>query len=885
MKTRSKPMFHVFTLFAILASLLGSALIVTPAYAASLVVDSVADTTAGDGVCTLREAITNANSNAAPYGDCTAGAGADTITFNVSGTIILGSALPWITDDLSIDGSGQSITISGNNATWILDVEPSKTVSLKALTIANGSASSNAGIYNQGALTISNSTFSNNNATTIGGGIYNTAAGTLTIYNSSFSNNSAGTNAGGGIYNGGTLNVSNSTFSGNSAAWGSGIYNQGTLNMMNTILANSGGSEDCYNIGLISTNTNNLIETNGPGGNMCGAPTVTGDPMLGALANNGGSTWTFALLPGSPAVDAGDDVTCTVPSDQRGVPHPLGARCDIGSYEQRPVRYVAKTGSDTGNDCTNSASPCFTVSRAVSQATSGDSIHIDAGTYAESNTFNDLEVIGAGMNQTILDGGASNRVIYVGFGKTASLADLTIQNGSSSSGRGGGIYSMGPLTLMRVKVTGNSAVGGGGISSEAALTITDSIVSANTATDDGTGGGIFVNTSETVNLTNVTISGNTTSTLSYSGGVHIQGSPTANLTNVTISGNTAGSPSGISIGGGTVSILNSTIANNHLTSGSGGGILNYATLKIKNTIVAGNDGDECSNGGTWNSQGYNLSSDLTCGFTNTGDQQNTDPLLAALADNGGYTQTHALLSGSPAIDAGDNTTCAVSLVNNLDQRGIARPQDGDGNGSAICDIGAFEARRTLTTLNFASQGSYDGWILETGEKTSKGGTKNSTSSTIRLGDDKTKKQYRGILSFNTSSLSDTAIITKVTLKVRKQGIAGGGNPVTTFKGFMADIKKGYFGATALQAADFQTAASKTYGPFKIAISGVWYNINLTSGQAYINKLSTSSGLTQIRLRFYLDDNNNTTANYLSLYSGSVSISAYRPQLVIEYYVP
>jgi peptide/nickel transport system substrate-binding protein len=186
---------------------------------------------------------------------------------------------------------------------------------------------------------------------------------------------------------------------------------------------------------------------------------------------------------------------------------------------------------------------------------------------------------------------------------------------------------------------------------------------------------------------------------------------------------------------------------------------------------------------------------------------------------------------------------------------------------------------------YYSTAAQDGWVLESGETTSKGGSISATASTLRIGDDAAKKQYRGILSFSTgSSLPDTAVITKVTLKVRKQGIVGGGNPVTTFQGFMVDIKKGYFGTSALQTADFQTTASKTYGPFKPALSSSWYNIDLTGGQSYINKLSSSAGLTQIRLRFKLDDNNNTTTNYLSLYSGNAG-SSYRPQLVIEYYVP
>jgi hypothetical protein len=101
---------------------------------------------------------------------------------------------------------------------------------------------------------------------------------------------------------------------------------------------------------------------------------------------------------------------------------------------------------------------------------------------------------------------------------------------------------------------------------------------------------------------------------------------------------------------------------------------------------------------------------------------------------------------------------------------------------------------------------------------------------------------------------------------------------------MVDLKKGYFGTSALQTADFHTAASKTYGLFKPALSSGWYSIDLTSGKSYINKLSSSARLTQIRLRFKPDDNNNTVANYLSLYSGNAS-SSYHPQLVIEYYVP
>jgi hypothetical protein len=165
---------------------------------------------------------------------------------------------------------------------------------------------------------------------------------------------------------------------------------------------------------------------------------------------------------------------------------------------------------------------------------------------------------------------------------------------------------------------------------------------------------------------------------------------------------------------------------------------------------------------------------------------------------------------------------------------------------------------------------------------------NSAATTFNLGDDASKKQYRGILSFITGSLPDNAVITKVTLRVQKSAILGGGNPAAIFGGFMVDVKKGFFGAAAtLQPADFQAAAGaagKTYGPFNTALVGGWYSIDLTGAKAYVNKLATGSGLTQIRLRFKLDDNNNRIANVLSLFSGNAPAAA-RPQLIVTYYVP
>jgi hypothetical protein len=189
---------------------------------------------------------------------------------------------------------------------------------------------------------------------------------------------------------------------------------------------------------------------------------------------------------------------------------------------------------------------------------------------------------------------------------------------------------------------------------------------------------------------------------------------------------------------------------------------------------------------------------------------------------------------------------------------------------------------TTFTITFTSSAAQDGWVLESAENSNAGGVINSRAVTFNVGDDASKRQYRSILSFNTGSIPSNATITSMTLNVKKQAIIGAGNPVTIFGGFMADIKNDAFGLTTLQATDFQTAGTVTYGPFSVSPFNNIYSIHLTAGKLKLHPLSS---LTQIRLRFRLDDNNNGMANYLSLYSGNAIVAADRPQLVITYTVP
>jgi len=425
-----------------------------------------------------------------------------------------------------------------------------------------------------------------------------------------------------------------------------------------------------------------------------------------------------------------------------------------GSCALREAITNVNDGADTFLDCT-----------ATGAYGTNDTINLPAGTYTNTisgpftedlNASGDLDIHksvtinGSSATSTIIDGGGTNRVLDVG--SIVSISNVTIRNGSMANGAGikivgasltiansiisgnhtpygsgGGIYSVGLLTIINCIISGNTAREGGGINNQSSLTITNSTISGNTATNGG--GGIFdkTQTFSNSNITNSIISGNsgggegggidgfsnngilshvmniTNSTISgnsaYSGG-GISSRITMNITNSTISGNSAsGSGGGIynrsTLNGGMLihtmmTFTNSTITDNSAlgTTSGGGGILNSGgIINLKNTIVAksnggGQTGGDCIkiNGGTIPSPLNSLDSDNTCGV---GVLSNQNPLLGPLVANGGPTQTHALLPGSPAIDAGDAAICTTT-----DQRGVIRPQ---GLG---CDVGAYESGAT-----------------------------------------------------------------------------------------------------------------------------------------------------------------------------------------------
>ena len=257
---------HTLSILLLITLVFSIATPFTIAHTASLTVNSLADAVKVDGNCTLREAIQNANNNAATNVDCAAGSGADIITFSVNGIITLGSTLPIVTDaaGLTIDGVGNTLTISGNNLVRGIIVNSPASLTLNNLTVANGATVTYGGaIANYGTLTITSSVFSgNHNSAYDGGAIYN-QSGTVNIDTSTFSGNSSA-HGGGGIYSlAGAVTITDSTFSDNTAGEGGGVYSYDcTLNIYgsmfsgnNTPNGSGGGVYSIYGPSIITNTT------------------------------------------------------------------------------------------------------------------------------------------------------------------------------------------------------------------------------------------------------------------------------------------------------------------------------------------------------------------------------------------------------------------------------------------------------------------------------------------------------------------------------------------------------------------------------------------------------------------------------------------------------
>jgi CSLREA domain-containing protein len=350
-----------------------------------------------------------------------------------------------------------------------------------------------------------------------------------------------------------------------------------------------------------------------------------------------------------------------------GATRVLEVGIDVG--EPAPTVVVTTTADKDDQVCNADCS----LREAFNSTSAGAVVVVPAGRYLLGSAltlFHTVTIRGAGAGRTIIDGNGKGRAIEIQNAGVLDLSGVTVTGGrpaatSTGSGNGGGILvsvgdgTPGVLTLRDSVVSGNVGVlSGGGIANQGSTTILDSTISGNTVTSAaaaGIGGGVAVQQG-TLRVLASTISDNTTS----------------------------GAGAGVATGTSAIVTLQSATIAGNVSSGAGlaGGIAlgSLAAVTATGSIVAGNGPVNCSFGRSATlTSGYDLSDDATCRFTGTGDQQNSDPQLGALGDNGGPTPTRLPAAGSPAIDHGSPGGCLAA-----DQRGTGRPQ---GNR---CDVGAVE---------------------------------------------------------------------------------------------------------------------------------------------------------------------------------------------------
>ena len=395
----------------------------------------------------------------------------------------------------------------------------------------------------------------------------------------------------------------------------------------------------------------------------------------------------------------------------------------VGAAAAQAATFTVNTTADNApnaSECAGAAGDCG-LRQAIDKAntTAGDdTVVLPAGQYTltipgrnetadktgDLNILNNgtLTLTGAAARTTTIDAGGIDRVLQVASGATALISGVTITGGKFTSGSGGagGIENDGVLHLDSSVITGNTTASwGGGLHNNSAgagsLVVSNSTISANTSRFYGGGMDFDGGDGRIVNTTIVN-----------------------NVSQNSSPGTTGGDAGGaMEIDNGNLTFQNDTIARNRVTDSSGtastnptdaGGVELYGDVSstapvFENTIIANNSPSDCHlTGGQGHlpEAGVNLDGDSTC-FNGTSDKH-ANPLLGPLQNNGGPTDTMALLDGSPAINTADNSVCPAT-----DQRGVTRPQPAGGS----CDIGAYEATPPVAITNAASGVSTSGATL------------------------------------------------------------------------------------------------------------------------------------------------------------------------------
>ena len=600
-----------------------------------------------------------------------------------------------------------------------------------------------------GFLNIYNSTISGNMATLHGGGLVTSnnapILNNVTLTNNVADSDNDGNGDGGGIQQGiAAPRLSNTLLAGNFDSGGEAPDCTGGITSLgyNLIGNDTGCSITASSGDQIGNNASPLDPLLGPLGDN-GSSTLTHMLLNGSMALDSGNP----ALPGTGggACESLDqrniDRTLLAPCDTGAVEQTPSQGMDF-TVNSLVDQVDAVIGDGL---CETAPGNMVCTLRAAVQESNAlpgrDRIILPAGHYmltlpgitenasatGDLDISDDLDITGADSASTRIDANNIDRVFETSGSSDFSISGVTIENGSAPGGQnGGGIFhqSSGILTASECVIADNTAASGGGIFTVAfnRIVVDNCVIDNNTATTYG--GGIANFTFSIATISNSTLSGNSaqvggglmnsflssatilSSTISdnqanYGGGISTYfGSGQVTMTNSTVSGNRATlNGGGINVSSSdTVKLRNTTVTNNRaMGMADGGGIASGGTVTLRNSIVAANmdDGGEapdCS--GVLTSEGYNLiGNDAACTLsTSTGDLIGDnitpiDPLLGALTDLGGPTLSHALLSGSPALNAGNGAVpgSSGSSCETVDQRGVDRLLN------TPCDMGAVES--------------------------------------------------------------------------------------------------------------------------------------------------------------------------------------------------
>jgi len=620
-----------------------------------------------------------------------------------------------ITDNQAVGNGGGVATNNG-----LVDISDSLIASNTATIDGGGIASA------VGVVLVTNSTISGNTSTGRGGGIQADAAAVRLVH-VTLAFNSTGS-AGGGIgvvddSTGESLLIYNSIVASNTATTGPDIH-----------IPNDPGTVLDIQSSLISNNTDSTLTASAgdANGNVIGSAASPVDPNLSALANNGGATNTHDLSYISPATDAanlalslyfgvdgnvggGDDIALT--TDQRSGLYSrnaigLAAGPDMGALEkQARPSLIVDTTADVVNGDLSPGDRSFREMLSLANEDLGDdeisfsltlppTISLDSalGSLVIEET---LSVFGPGADRLTIQNvsGQAFRIFDIqGTTAQASFYGLTLTGGDAGIENGGAIRSeAAQLHLFEVELLGNSAASGGGVAVNAGnLSIVSTTIAGNNVSANG-GGVAALDAVASLVVLNSTVSGNTA--VGDGGGVYSQNTPVA-LSNSTVAFNTAGTGGGVGLladdNGESLSLKNSIVAANTATSAADF----LAPLDVANdldvvfSLVGDNDGTSLVASSFTGDQPM---ADGDGNLIGGGAGPLVDPGLESLADQGGTTQTHALLPSSFAVDAGDRTllpqdTYDVDVDNNfieflpVDQRGD--PAERVVND--LLDMGAFE---------------------------------------------------------------------------------------------------------------------------------------------------------------------------------------------------